>query len=68
MGLCMPWASFTLGAESSGTSESLRMPCDEDCRTAGLGKTERPVGWEGNGEPATMVLVRHCNGETRSNR
>lgn len=33
---------------------------DEDCRTAGLGKTERPVGWEGNGEPAKMVLVRHC--------
>jgi hypothetical protein len=23
---------------------------DEDCRTAGFGKTERPVGWEGNGE------------------
>ena len=36
------------------------MPCGEDCRTAGLGKTERPVGWEGNGEPATMGLVRHC--------
>ena len=33
---------------------------DEDCRTAGLGKTERPVGWEGNGEPARMTLVRHC--------
>jgi Group II intron, maturase-specific domain len=26
------------------------MQCDEDCRTAGFGKTERPVGWEGNGE------------------
>ena len=26
------------------------MLCDEDCRTAGFGKTERPVGWEGNGE------------------
>src|SRR5215469_2122833 len=55
MRLCMPWASFTSGAESSGTSESLRMPWDEDCRTAGLGKTERPVGWEGNGEPARMT-------------
>jgi hypothetical protein len=32
---------------------------DEDCRTAGLGKTERPVGWEGNGEPATMALLRN---------
>lgn len=26
------------------------MLCDENCRTAGFGKTERPVGWEGNGE------------------
>jgi len=23
------------------------MPCDEDCRTAVLGKTERTVGWKG---------------------
>ncbi|MEO0842197.1 MAG: hypothetical protein AAF063_25265 [Cyanobacteria bacterium J06643_5] len=23
---------------------------DEDCRTAVFGKTERPVGWEGNDE------------------
>ena len=43
--------------------ESLRMQCDEDCRTAGFGKTERPVGWEGNGEPITMGLVRHCEGK-----
>ena len=41
-------------------SEGLRMPWDEDCRTAGLGKTERPVGWEGNGGPARRPLVRHC--------
>src|ERR1700676_1975018 len=68
MRLCIPWASFTSGAESSGTSESLRMLWDEDCRTAGLGKTERPVGWEGNGEPARSTLLRHCNGETRRNR
>src|SRR5262249_40530223 len=40
------------------------MRCEEDCRTAGLGKTERPVGWEGNGEPARRTLVRHC---TRGN-
>ena len=33
---------------------------DEDCRTAGLGKTERPVGWEGNGELVMRGLVRHC--------
>jgi len=26
------------------------MLCDEDCRAAGFGKTERPVGREGNGE------------------
>jgi hypothetical protein len=43
--------------------ESLRMRCDEDCRTAGFGKTERPVGWEGNGEPIMMKLVRHCEGK-----
>src|SRR5271166_2279833 len=34
------------------------MPCEEDCRTAGFGKTERPVGWEGNGELVMMGLVR----------
>src|ERR1700758_2406894 len=39
------------------------MPCDEDCRTAGFGKTERPVGWEGNGDRVMMGLLRHCNGE-----
>jgi hypothetical protein len=37
-------------------------------RTAGFGKTERPVGWEGNGELVMMGLLRHCNGETRRNR
>lgn len=26
------------------------MLCDENCRTAVFGKTERAVGWEGNGE------------------
>ena len=51
----------------SDTREHLRMLCDEDCRTAVLGKTERTVGWEGNGEPTMMGLVRHCHGETRSN-
>ena len=39
---------------------SLRMQCDEDCRTAGFGKTERPVGWEGDGELSRVKLVRHC--------
>jgi hypothetical protein len=43
--------------------ESLRMQCDEDCRTAGFGKTERPVGWEGDGELIMMRLVRHCEGK-----
>jgi len=43
------------------------MVCDEDCRTAVLGKTERTVGWEGDGEPTRRGLVRHCHGETRSN-
>ena len=32
------------------------MVCDEDCRTAVLGKTERTVGWEGDGEPTMMGL------------
>jgi hypothetical protein len=36
------------------------MLCDEDCRAAGFGKTERPVGWEGDGEPAMIELLRHC--------
>jgi hypothetical protein len=35
---------------------------DEDCRTAVLGKTERTVGWEGNGNPIRVELVRHCEG------
>jgi hypothetical protein len=33
---------------------------DEDCRTAVLGKTERAVGWEGNGKLTMGELVRHC--------
>jgi RNA-directed DNA polymerase len=33
---------------------------DEDYRTAVFGKTERTVGWEGDGEPAMTGLVRHC--------
>jgi transposase len=36
------------------------MPCDESCRTAVFGKTERTVGWEGNGDPAMIGLMRHC--------
>lgn len=36
------------------------MPCDEGCRTAVFGKTERTVGWEGNGDPAMIGLMRHC--------
>lgn len=33
---------------------------DEDYRTAVFGKTERTVGWEGDGEPAMTGLLRHC--------
>lgn len=29
------------------------MPCDEDCLTAVFGKTERTVGWEGDGETSS---------------
>ena len=54
MRLCMPEALFISGAESSSTRVSLCMLCDEDCRTAGFGKTERPVGWEGDGELTRM--------------
>lgn len=36
------------------------MPCDEGCRTAVFGKTERTVGWEGNGDPVMSGLLRHC--------
>jgi hypothetical protein len=39
------------------------MVCDEDCRTAVLGKTERTVGWEGDGDPIMTGLVRHCKGK-----
>jgi RNA-directed DNA polymerase len=39
------------------------MVCEEDCRTAVLGKTERTVGWEGDGEPTMRELVRHCHGK-----
>ena len=37
------------------------MPCDEGCRTAVFGKTERTVGWEGDGDPTMMGLLRHCD-------
>ncbi len=43
------------------------MVYDEDCRTAVLGKTERTVGWEGDGDPIMTGLVRHCKRGTRSN-
>jgi len=33
---------------------------DEDYRTAVFGKTERTVGWEGDGDPAMIGLLRHC--------
>jgi hypothetical protein len=56
-----------LAAACSSTERNLCMVCDEDCRTAVLGKTERTVGWEGDGEPTMRELVRHCHGETRSN-
>jgi hypothetical protein len=39
---------------------ALCMLRDEDCRTAVLGKTERAVGWEGNGKLTMGELVRHC--------
>jgi Group II intron, maturase-specific domain len=64
---CMPWGSCTLAVACSNTWRNLRMVRDEDCRTAVLGKTARTVGWEGDGDPIMMGLVRHCNGETRSN-
>ena len=37
---------------------------DEDCRTAVFGKTERTVGWEGNGQGAMKEIVRHWKWET----
>ena len=56
---CMPWVSSTLAAAGSNTCRNLCMVGDEDCRTAVLGKTERTVGWEGNGELTMTRLVRH---------
>lgn len=46
---CMRWGSPTLAAACWSTWRNLCMVCDEDCRTAVFGKTERTVGWEGNG-------------------
>ncbi len=56
----MPWALFTSAAAVSGIQGLLCMPCEEGCRTAVFGKTERTVGWEGNGEPVMRGLLRHC--------
>jgi hypothetical protein len=55
-----------LAAGGCDPPEPLRMLCEEGCRTAVLGKTERTVGWDGDGDPIRMGLVRHCQGETRS--
>jgi hypothetical protein len=63
----MPWELRTLAAGGFDTPVPLRMLCEEGCRTAVLGKTERTVGWEGDGDPIMTELVRHCHGETRSN-
>src|SRR5262249_54587675 len=63
----MPWGSPPLAAGGFDTPAPLRMFCEEGGRTAVLGKTERTVGWEGDGDPIMMGLVRHCHGETRSN-
>src|SRR3974377_749418 len=56
----MRWASSTSAAACLSTWRNLRMVQDEDYRTAVFGKTERTVGWEGDGEPAMTGLVRHC--------
>src|SRR4030095_7642705 len=63
----MPWGSPAWAAGGFNTPAHLRMLCEEGCRTAVLGKTERTVGWEGDGDPIMTGLVRHCHGETRSN-
>jgi hypothetical protein len=62
-----PWGSPPLAAGRCDTPAHLRMLCEEGCRTAVLGNTERTVGWEGDGDPIMTGLVRHCHGETRSN-
>src|SRR5215510_4836116 len=59
----MPWGSPTLAAGGFDTPAHLRMLCEEGCRTAVLGKTERTVGWEGDGDPIMTGLVRHCKGK-----
>ena len=38
---------------------NLCMAYDEDYRTAVFGKTERTVGWEGNGEPTPYGALSH---------
>src|SRR5215510_15399584 len=59
----MPGGSPTLAAGGFDTPAHLRMLCEEGCRTAVLGKTERTVGWEGDGDPIRTGLVRHCKGK-----
>src|SRR5262245_55618705 len=64
----MRWASPLSAAASWSTGRNLCTVDGEDCRTAVFGKTERTVGWEGNSDLTRTGLVRHCNGEIRSNR
>src|SRR4029450_6803233 len=59
----MRWGSPTSAAACSRTGRNLGMVCDEDSRPAVLGKTERTVGWEGDGDPIMTGLVRHCKGK-----
>src|SRR5437660_5028029 len=57
-------AQFPGALDSVAANDLIGINSDEDCRTAVLGKTERTVGWEGDGEPTRRGLVRHCNGGT----
>src|SRR5260363_192148 len=57
---CTQWGCPILRAACLSIKEPLRMVHDEDCRTAVFGKTERTVGLEGDDEPDTTKLMRHC--------
>lgn len=64
----MLWGLSTSAVASFGTRDLLCMLGDENCRTAGFGKTERPVRWEGDGEAAVAGAIEALPSESAANR
>jgi hypothetical protein len=60
--------SISRGSRVLRYEQALCMLGHEDWRTAVCGNTALAVGWEGNGAPAMMRLVRHCQGNRSTAR